>query len=278
MIMPMTTSLVAKHVPLQKRTGTLGILMATMSLSYLIGTPIISMISDYGGWRFPFLVYALPFPVLGILLVIKGLPLEPESEQLLNKGGLLDGYRGIMSNRSAIACLLGGAFSSAAFTGITLYAASFYREVFILSRSSATYIIVGASLSYTIGAIVSGKFVNRYGRKTITCSTALIAGVLTLSFTVISNLWASLIVLIFGCLFSGMRATAIMSLTLEQVPEFRGSMMSVSAASEYLGAALGSFLGGLAILYFSYYAIGPLLGLVGIIAPIIIYLYGVDII
>ena len=94
MVMPMTTTLVAKHLPLQKRARAIGLLMATLSVSYLIGAPVISYISDIGGWRLAFLVYALPFPLLGLLLDVKGLPHESESEQTsTSKRSLTDGYK-----------------------------------------------------------------------------------------------------------------------------------------------------------------------------------------
>ena len=40
-------------------------------------------------------------------------------------------------------------------------------------------------------------------------------------------------------------AAAFVALVLEQVPEFRGSMMSVNATFRYVGAFLGPLVGGL---------------------------------
>ncbi len=82
-------------------------------------------------------------------------------------------------------------------------------------------------------------------------------GAFILFFTFAPNLWLSLGLTLAGCLFAGMRATANISLTIEQVPEFRGTVMSISAASANMGSALGSGLGGLALLWFNYEAVGP---------------------
>ena len=277
MVMPMTTTLTAKHLPLQKRASVIGLLMATVSVSYLIGTLFIRFISDIGGWRLPFLVYALPFPLLSILLVIKGLPHESESEQTsLNKGSLADGFKGVLSNRSAIACLVSSALSSAAWQGILLYAISFYRQQFLVSKGIASYIMIGASMSYTLGALISSRFVNKLGRKPVTFISSLMAGIFIFSFTIVPNLWISLVLSLTGCLFTGMRSTASVSLTIEQVPEFRGTMMSISSASGSMGSALGSGLGGLALLMYNYEAIGPTLGVLGLASAIIVYLIVVD--
>ena len=277
MVMPMTTTLTAKHLPLQKRASVIGLLMATVSVSYLIGTLFIRFISDIGGWRLPFLVYALPFPLLSILLVFKGLPHESESEQTsLNKGSLADGFKGVLSNRSAVACLVSSALSSAAWQGILLYAISFYRQQFLVSKGIASYIMIGASMSYTLGALISSRFVNKFGRKPVTFISSLMAGIFIFSFTIVPNLWISLSLTLAGCLFVGMRSTASVSLTIEQVPEFRGTMMSISSASGSMGSALGSGLGGLALLMYNYEAIGPTLGLLGLASAIIVYLIVVD--
>jgi predicted MFS family arabinose efflux permease len=277
MVMPMTTTLVAKHLPLQKRARAIGLLMATLSVSYLIGAPVISYISDIGGWRLAFLVYALPFPLLGLLLDVKGLPHESESEQTsTSKRSLTDGYKGVLSNRSAVVCLLGSALSQATFAGIILYSVSFYRQHFLVSKGMAIYFMIGASLSYTVGALISSRFVNKFGRKPVTSISAFMTGIFIFFFTVAPNLWLSLGLTLAGCLFAGIRVTAAVSLTIEQVPMFRGTLMSISAASANMGSALGSGLGGLALLLYNYKAVGPFLGLLGLASAIIVHLFAVD--
>lgn len=277
MVMPMTTTLVAKHLPLKKRTGALGLLMATISVSYLIGAPVISFISDIGDWRLAFLVYALPFPLLGLLLSFKGLPHESGSEEkTTSKRSLADGYKGVLSNRSAVACLLGNALSSATFAGITLYSISFYRQHFLVSKGMATLFMIGSSLSYTIGALISSRFVNKFGRKPVTSISVFMTGIFIIFFTLVPNLWLSVGLTLVGCLFAGMRVTANASLTIEQVPKFRGTVMSISAASANLGSALGSGLGGLALLWFNYKGVGPTLGVLGLASAIIVHLFAVD--
>lgn len=277
MIMPMTTSLVAKHLPLEKRTSALGLLMATVSISILLGTPIIRFISDIGGWRLPYLLYALPFPLLSLVLVFKGLPSESERGIAApSRASVIDGYRGVLSNRSAMACLVSNALAGATFSGITLYGVSFYREYFLLSKGAASYFIIGAALIYTLGSLVCSRFVNKLGRKQVTYLSALMAGIFTFIFTVIPVLWFSLVLTLLACLFAGIRQTAHVSLIIEQVPEFRGTIMSLSAAFINLGTALGSGLAGLSLLWYSYVAVGPTLGLFGIASAFIVYLMAVD--
>ena len=277
MVTPMTTTLVAKHLPLQKRTSVIGLLTATGAVAYVIGAPVIRFTCDVGGWRLPFLVYALPLPLLSLLLAFKGFPSESESEKTpSSRGSLVDGFKGVLSNRSADACLVGSTLSSASWAGIGLYGISFYRQQFLVSKGMSTYLMIGAAMSYTLGALISSRFVNKLGRRPVTYLSALMAGVFIFFFTTVPNLWISVALALAGSLFSGIRSTANASLTIEQVPEFRGTMMSINSASVSMGSALGSGLGGLAILIFGYQGVGPTLGFLGIASAIIIRLVAVD--
>jgi predicted MFS family arabinose efflux permease len=76
--------------------------------------------------------------------------------------------------------------------------------------------------------------------------------------------------------FMGMMASAASSLTLEQVPRFRGSMMSISSVATNLGAAVGAAVGGMALVWYDYDVLGAILGGMGIIAAIIFYLVTKD--
>jgi predicted MFS family arabinose efflux permease len=277
MITPMTNTLVAKHLPLQKRTHVFGLLIAAASFFWVIGFIIIRFISDIGGWRLSFLGFALPLPLLGLLLAFKGLPPESGSLQTPSStGSLIEGYRGVLSSRSADACLACDSLSQAVWSGFTLYGASFYRQQFLVSKGVVTYILMGAATSYTLGALISSRFVNKLGRKPVTLLSAIMAGLFILFTTIVPNLWVSLALCLTGYLFMGLRSTAATSLTIEQVPEFRGTMMSMRSASTSMSGVLGSGLGGLALLMYGYQALGPSLGLLGLASGIIMYLVVVD--
>ena len=66
-----------------------------------------------------------------------------------------------------------------------------------------------------------------------------------------------------------MSASVAQSLNLEQVPEFRGIMMSLNSASGGLGGALGAGIGGFALLTFGYGMSGLILGALGVVSALI---------
>jgi MFS family permease len=87
----------------------------------------------------------------------------------------------------------------------------------------------------------------------------------------IPNIWLSLAARLLGSTFSAIVFTAANSLTLEQVPRFRGTVMSLSQASFSLGGVLGSGLGGLMVLLSGYPAMGFSHGAMMLAAMLILY-------
>jgi predicted MFS family arabinose efflux permease len=72
-----------------------------------------------------------------------------------------------------------------------------------------------------------------------------------------------------GHLFAAVQYSAAASLSLEQLPESRGSMMSLHSASSYIGYALGTSVGGIMLLYSGWGTLGVILAGLGLIATAI---------
>jgi len=277
MVSPMGLTLTGEHFPQEKRASVIGWITAGGAISYVVGAPAIGFIAGFGGWRMPFLGFILPVSLLGLLLAIKGVPNSPSIRQsALSMGDYLAGFEGVFSNRSADACLAGSAFSMAAWAAILTYAPSFYRQRFLFSTSVASAFMLVAASCYTLGSVISGRFVRRFGRKPPTVLAALFAGIFTVLYTLLPDVWLSAIASFLACLFGGMRVTASNSLTLEQVPKFRGTMMSISSAATNLGSSLGAGVGGLALLLFGYDGMAISLGSMGVAAAIVFQLLATD--
>jgi DHA1 family putative efflux transporter-like MFS transporter len=273
----MALTLIGDYLPLDKRTNAIGWIVASGALTYIIGAPVISFIAGFEGWRFVLLGFVTPISLAGLLLAFFGLPSESHNHQPeVNNGAYLEGFKGVLSNRSANACLAGNILRSIAFMVVLLYGISFFREHFLVSTGFASIIMLSAASSYTLGSLICSRFVNRFGRKTSTVWTALLAGLFTISFAYLPNLWLSLALFFLGAWFFGVGVSAASSLTLEQVPKFRGTMMSLTSAAQSLGSALGAALGGLMLVWYDYLIMGSVLGALGIVAAIVFHFFSRD--
>ena len=277
MVRPMINTLIAEHFPLEKRAGAIGWTAAGGALAYLIGSPVIGLIAVIGGWRLAFLGFVLPLIVVSLMFAVVGLPSTPQGlRSTVSKGNYLEGFKGVLLNRSAVACLVGNMLSTAAFQLILLYSAAFLRQRFLAPTGFISIVFMGGAVCYILGSLFSGRFVNRFGRKPLTVLAALLAGMFFISTTNTPNMWLSIALSYLGDLFAGIRYTASTSLTLEQVPGFRGTTMSVNEAAYSMGETLGAAIGGLSLLIYNYEVLGLSLGAMGVAAAVIIQFLASD--
>lgn len=271
MVEPMTSTLVAEHFLVDERPRVIGWIGAGGGLSYIVGGSAIGYIAILGGWRMAFLGYAMLLPLIGFIIISKRIPSAGRGTR---KGGVnvTEGFRVILSNRSAVACLLGNLLASAAGQGIYVYSFSFLKEVHMAPPGWTATIFTSASVCFFLGSLVCGWLVERLGRKTVTTSTLLLAGLFTGLYAGLPDLWTVEALILLGHFFLAIQYSAAASLSLEQAPGFRGTMMSLNSASAYIGYALGTGVGGLALLRSGWEMLSAVLGAMFIASVVIYYL------
>jgi len=276
MVGPMSLALVGKHVPLDRRANAVGYITAGGASSFLVGGPIMNYVTRFGGWRYAFLLYMLPVAVIGLALTWLAIPSKISTSEKTDTGSYLDGIRQVVTNRSALACLLGALLSKATWQGVISYGISYYREWYQIPKGWASLILSGLALGFIVSALLGGRLVNRFGRKPITVFSFLMVGVLSILYMNAPFYWLSMAIFLTMGVMSGVRRNASQSLALEQVPAYRGSMMALNTASNNLGSILGAGIGGAVLLTSDYPIIGVVLGILGVLAALVIRLFASD--
>jgi len=277
MIIPMTNTLIGDHVRSEKRSSAVGWVVAAGSLAYFIGAPLMGLLSGFGGWRVVLLSFVIPLSILALLLLWVSVPSAKQSSTaLVADETYVRSFMRIISNRSAMGCLIGTVFRYAVFAALLFYGTAFTIERFGLSIDYASLVILIAALFYTLGSLACGSFVKRIGKKSSTVMAVLLAGFFTISYAYAPNIWLSVALMSIAGWFDGLAASASTSLSLEQIPELRGTMMSLSYAFIGIGSAIGAAIGGFALIFYNYEELGMILGSMGIIAAIIFQFLTVD--
>lgn len=278
MVNPMAQTLVGEHIPLEERPRAFSWIMMGMSFSSaFIAGPVINLLSGWRGWRMSYLGYVLPVSLAGFVLAFIGIPSSPESSQPSpTDRSYVDAFQKVLTNRSAVSCIACSALASAAFQGIIAYGISLYVERFQIPSDWRTLIWAGMAFSVTIGSFFGSKMIKRFGRKPITIVGVLLLGLSTVLYANIPNMWASILLSWFCCITAGIQYPASTSLTLEQLPTFRGTTMSLNSAARSLGSALGSGIGGAILLGYGYGVLGMALDSMGIAASIVYNLFTID--
>jgi predicted MFS family arabinose efflux permease len=272
---PMANTLVAEYFPEEERAGPIGWLIAGGSLSWVVGAQVITYLAGIGGWRLPYAVFIVTSLAIGLFFVRQFLPVSRVEEQV-SQVNLADGIKAVMTNRSAVSCLISTILRMASFQVILLYSASYFREKFMLSREITSILITVSALCFTFGSLMSGRLVKQIGRKRVSYIFLLLAGVLFSLLTNIRNQWLIYLIYFLGPLFMGICYSSSLSLFLEQIPSYRGSMMAFTAAFGNLGLALGAALGGALLLLGSYSTLGIVLGSLGVMGSVVVYLFVKD--
>ena len=265
LVEPMVRTLVAYYYPISKRSMVIGWMGAGGSLTFIMGGFTVGYIGLKWGWRAAFLGYAMVLPLIGLVLAFRGIPSQNVVSQIKD-ANLMSGFSAITSNRSALACLVGNLLASAMSQGIYLFSLSYLKEVLLLSPGLASTIFSISSGFFFIGSLANGWIAERLGRKRATISSILVFTFFTVLYPILPGVWWTVASVMLAHLFAAIQYSTSASLSLEQLPGARGSMMSMHTASSCLGYALGTSVGGLVLIYYGWDPLGAVLGGLGIIA------------
>ena len=271
LISPMTMSLTAEHLQGEKRANAIGWIIMSMPVSSIIGSLAINYIASFGSWRLPFLAFILPINILSLILVTRGVPPSQSQRTYPGDTDIFKGFTETLTTKSALACLIGTVFSAASIGGFLVYQASFFRQRYLVSTDFASVMFIGNALCMAFGSRIAGRFMRSVESRRLWALAMILGGVSIVLALIIHNLWISLILALMVNVQLGLAFTSANSLTLDQVPSFRGTIMSLFTAANSMGMTIGASLGGMILLRFNYGSLGLVLGLLGFLAALIVY-------
>jgi len=179
----------------------------------------------------------------------------------------------LLRNKSAIGCILGTVLSFSVWYFYLVYGASYFREVFQISPSYMSVIMIFFIVFFIIGSLSAGRLVKRFNEKTSLLIFTGGLGIVTIFVFHIPNFWATLLITLIACFSGGVMITVSSSYALSQIPEYSGTMMSLHAAADSFGLAISSGLGGTFLLLYGYGIGSSILGVFGVIGAIILLLF-----
>lgn len=268
---------------LDKKAKAIGWVAAAAAFANAVSAPIVGFMTGVGGWRSVFPWFTLPVAVVSLIFVFLVFPNYP-SEHRLNarKEPFMRGLKRVLDNRSAVACFIGAFFGKALGFGGAIFEVTFLRQIFSASLGFAALIQPLADLMLiTIGAIAGGHLVNRVGRKRLTVVAIFWAGVSTLLSYFMWTLSGFLALRWTAAFLIGITAASSSNLTLEQVPQLRGTVMSINSAFGGVGTAVGIAIVGAVLNLFvdattGFQAVGLTVGIFALIGAFVIFFFAKD--
>jgi DHA1 family inner membrane transport protein len=264
MVNPMINSLIGVLVQPEKRTTVIGWTVAGLSLIYLAGSLSAGYIAPWG-WRAALVLVVVPLSLVTCLLCMLQIPdVKQESGARVSLGGLFSGYGALLRNRSALGCILGTVLGLATWNVYLVYGASYWRQVFMIPVTTTAMAMIFTSLSYTAGSLLAGRFNKRLGfRRLLIVTTGALGGITFFVFNA-PSFWVSFGLAVVASFFAGMMITVSSSFSLEQIPKFRGTMMSLHSTAVSTGGTLSAAMGGLILVAYSYGVYSIAMGFMGL--------------
>ena len=272
-------ALIGDFLPLEKKGMAVGLAMGGVFIANLVMPQVTSVITGAEGWRAVLLWFILPIAVASLLFGFFVLPSKPRLKQASNKPQYLDAFKQILSSKSALACQVGTMLANFSFL-VPVYAVSFYRLHFHESLSTGAIFYSAASAMGIVGVIVGGRLINRIGRKTLAVVASVISGIFAVLIAFMPNAWVSAAMWIVSAAFASASIIGLNNLALEQVPGFRGTMMSLNASFRSIGLIVGLVLSGLLLnLYANNFRIlYAMFGIAGVTSAVVVFLFAKDIV
>ncbi len=234
-------SLLGDILPSDKKTKAVSYTVAATYLSVTSGSLIIGYITSLGGWRYSFLLYALPIAITCLIMAYFGIP-KKSQDPPVTKENYIKNFRQVLLNKSAFSCLI----SQLPFVGsiVGIYVIAFYQYRFSISTSFASVILVVCGLLMIIGSLVAGRVVDKFGRRRTTILCFLVDAVTLTAVFQMSNLWAALIFNFVHVFFVGAAISAFNCLAIDQIPQSRSTMMSMTNLFSKIGNTIAAAVSG----------------------------------
>ena len=273
-------TLLGDYLPQNRKAKVVSYITAAAFIAGVIGPPAISAVADLGSWRYVYLLLQLPFAIAAFGIAFFNIPFVKKKQRIeVDRKNYMRNFKAVLMNKSAASCLVASLF----FSGVMgLFAINFLRQQFLSDLSLplqvryASYVVMVSTLLFAGGSLVAGRLAGRFGVKMLTVVGALGDGIFTALLFFAPNLWIAL-ALNWAHVWSATTAgTALTCLALDQVPEARGTMMSMKNVFANIGNTIGPAIGGPMLIWASYQAIGFTLGGMSLIASVIILFLSKD--
>jgi predicted MFS family arabinose efflux permease len=252
-----------KLIPNTKIQAVSWIVASTFLFSF-IGNPLTNFFTQFGGWRSVYLYLVLPISILGLALVLLCPSTKFDSARPLKKELSLEKIKKSFSKPVA-ACLIGWLFFAAS-SSVGILAIAFYRQHFSLSTDNAVLVMLAVSTVAFTGSFLVGRL-GKTRIKSLTIVAITGTGLSTALLFLSPSLSLALVFNLFTAFFIGITNSAYNCLTLDQIPELQGTMLSFCRLFFSVGNIIFPALAGYLLVLFSpisvlvsYQVVGVVLG------------------
>jgi predicted MFS family arabinose efflux permease len=269
------------HFNPKAKIQVVSIIVASSFLFSLVGLPITNLLAQNGGWRNSYLYFIFPIAIISLVLSIITQKKDLDCINFENKH-VHANIKKTLFDKSILSCLMGWLlFAGTSMVGIS--AIAFYRQHFFLSPDLAVLIILAVSAINLSGTFTVGKFGKYLNIKLLTVAGMAGSGLSVIFLFLSPSLTIALIFNFTAAFFMSIATCSYNCLILDQLPELRRNVVSLSKLFFGMGTIIFTMIAGYALTMFSivstelgYRFVGVAIGLIVLIGALIILFYTKD--
>ena len=231
----------------------MGFVVGAQSISWIVGNPIIGIVTDAASWR---LAYAVP-GVICLAALAAALLVPVERDASAQRVPDREGIRAVLRDPSARRWTIAELVAYSAWTAELTYIGAFYIETYDVSETTVGFLLAVGSIAFAISTLSTASLTERFHRRRLIWGAALgMGGMLALIMNVTPAVAFTVCLFFVMALLAGIRSTGSSALGLDQLPAQPGSMMAARTASAQLGYMFGAIVGGAVLAVSGFGALG----------------------
>jgi predicted MFS family arabinose efflux permease len=250
--------------PREDRAWAMGYVVGANALAWIAVNPLAGELTDTLSWR---TAHAGPI-VIALCVLVSAQAAPRGSATGAPRAGR--GLRYVIADRSARRWLAAESIAFFAWGANLTFTGAFFIERFGITESTTGILLAFGAAMFFVASVRGAPLVQRLRRPRLIAAAALITGaMIVFQFNTRDMLWIALMAWILGAVTGGIRSAVSPALGLAQLPDRPGSMMAARTATLQIGYLLGGLLGGAALAWSGYAALGFILGAGMILAAVL---------
>ncbi len=240
MITPSMWAATGALVPPERLARAMGMIWGAMSLATIVGVPLGAQVSAVAGWR-------VMFQVLGALSALAaiayarlpaGASAPPAREPYLRQ------FAAVLTHPGAARALAATFLWNVSLFGLFAFIGALYHDAFGSATGTVGLYVLTGGVGNLAGSIIGGRAGDRHGKVRVvrTAAGCAAAGVLATSLTV--SLPVTVGAHVMWSFAVGLGMASLSALVVSQLPQRRGTVMSLNAFSMNVAVVVGAGLGG----------------------------------
>ncbi len=259
---------VGDYFPYEQRGWANGWVMSGTAFGQVAGIPLGKVLATGFGYRWPFLMFAVPMAVSAVL-IWRYVP-QPDAElddQRLTPARLVEKYRAVLQGSDAINAVASYLLMFAGFGLFTSFLPSWLESTVGVSSYEIALLFAIGGTANILASPLGGRISDRIGRKPIVVWASLVLGLLmALAPLYITGFLIAAVLFFLAMGLIGIRVGPLQSLITALVPDRqRGLLMGLAMSVGQAGFGFGSFVASITYGPYGFFsnAVGGALAMIG---------------